>query len=147
MHMQIAIVPEVEFWSRANRPSVTQDCVETTTSLDDRVKRYDLFFDILVEELQKVSSVAVKAGDEGDFSMNRYVDPISMTVVVCGSTHTAAVIGIPAAMAAIRRNADPHVVVFDSGSYIAVLPEGEIIAYSENEDLPAVFSSADIKIR
>ena len=44
---------------------------------------------------------------------------------------------LDAALAAITESGATHMVVFDTGSYIAVLPDGSVIGYSEREDLLA----------
>ena len=102
--------------------------------LSGQAKNYDRFYDALLRHLQTVGSV-VEGFSGGDFSTSRYVDPNDVTIVVSDTDVVFLSGAIDAALAAITETGASHMVIFDTGSYIAVLPDGSVIGCSDDEDL------------
>jgi len=104
--------------------------------LEEQAENYDRFYDILVQHLEAIGDHREGSGD-GEFSTYRYVDPNDVTVVVSDTESVYRCGAIDAAFAAIAEAGVPHLVIFDTGSYIAVLPDGKVFGTSEREDLLA----------
>lgn len=104
--------------------------------LEEQTKNYDRFYDILVRHLQAIGTHG-EGSDDGEFSTYRYVDPSDVTVVVSDTESVFRCGAIEAAFAAITEAGVPHLVIFDAGSYIAVLPDGRVFGSSDSEDLLA----------
>jgi hypothetical protein len=126
-----------EFWATEKRFAQAHDAREGHLPLEEQAANYDRFYDALVRHLQSVGAHSEGGLGEGEFSTSRYVDPSDVTVVV-SDTETVLYSGaLDAALAAITETAAPHMVIFDTGSYIGVLSDGSVIGYSESEDLVA----------
>jgi hypothetical protein len=102
--------------------------------LSEQAADYDRFYDALVRHLGTVGTHCEGFSD-GEFSTSRYVDPSDLTVVVSDTATVFRSGALNAALAAIAETGAQHMVVFDTGSYIGVLPNGSVLGYSESEDL------------
>lgn len=132
----LQLLSSPEFWEIDKQFQAAHYAREGHLPLDDRARNYDHFYDILVRHLEAIGTHAEGSGD-GEFSTYRYVDPSDVTVVVSDTETVYRCGAIEAALAAITESGAPHMVIFDTGSYIAVLPDGKVFGYSKEEDLPA----------
>ncbi|MBS0657999.1 MAG: hypothetical protein JSR82_07110 [Verrucomicrobia bacterium] len=132
--LPLVLVSSDEFWALEGQFHASHDLREGHLPLDDQAKNYDRFYDILVRHLEAIGTHS-EGFLEGDFSTDRYVDPTDVTVVVSDTESVFRCRAIDAAFNAIKESGAAHMVIFDTGSYIAVLPDGRVIGYSEGEDL------------
>lgn len=107
------------------------------------IAKYDNAFDILVHECSSAGTVAIGLG-EADFYLDRYVDPIADITVVSSPDMADRLISV--AIAALNKIAEPFAVTFDTGSYVSIVSAGNVLGYSDWEELerygfPPDFSS------
>lgn len=132
----LKVVSEDEFWAAEKRFVQAHDGREGSLPLEEQAANYDRFYDALVRHLQSVGTHC-EGFSNGDFSTSRYVDPNDVTVVVSDTETVFRSGAVDAALAAITETGASHMVIFDTGSYIGVLPDGGVIGCSEFEDLLA----------
>ncbi|MBE7494782.1 MAG: hypothetical protein HS117_07545 [Verrucomicrobiaceae bacterium] len=132
----LRILSSDDFWACESRFQAAHQVREGHLSLSEQARNYDLFYCVLVRHLQAVGSVSDGLSD-GDFSTSPHVDPSDVTVVVSDTETVFRSGAIDAVFAAICEAGTNHMVIFDTGSYVAVLPEGDVIGCSEFEDLLA----------
>jgi hypothetical protein len=104
--------------------------------LEKQTAHYDRFYDTLVRHLRTVGSHC-EGFSGADFSTSRDVEPNDVTVVVSETRLVFNSGAIDAALAAITESGASHMIIFDTGSYIGVLPDGRVIGCSERDDLLA----------
>jgi len=132
----LQLVSSDEFWAIEKRFADAHHTRLGHLQLDKQAAHYNRFYDTLVKYLRAVGTHC-EGFSGSDFSTSREVDPNDVTVVV-SNTRTVFYSGVlEAAFAAITESGAPHMVIFDTGSYIAVLPDGSVIGYSDTEDLLA----------
>lgn len=130
----IRIVTEAEFEAIEAQFHQAHATQEGKLPLEEQVAHYNQFYDLLVTGLQTVGSLA-EGSSEGDFVTSCFVDPSFVTVVV-STTDTVLKSGaLEVAHRAIVEAGGQHMVVFDTGSRMAVLPDGSVVGYSDQEDL------------
>ena len=130
----LEIVASDEFWALAQNFESAHEAREGHLPLEVQAKNYDHFYDILIRHLRAVGS-HVEGGGGGDFSTSRYVDPNDVTVVVSETDTVFCRGALEAAFNAISEAAVRHMVIFDTDSYLAVLPDGRVVGCSEDENL------------
>jgi hypothetical protein len=132
----LQIVSSDEFWAIERRFAEAHHARHGHQQLDKQTANYDRFYDTLVRHLRAVGSH--REGFSGaDFLTSRDVDPNDVTVVVSETSLVFNSGALDAALAAIVESGATHMVIFATGSYIGVLPDGSVIGYSEREDLLA----------
>lgn len=131
----LQIVSADEFWAIEKRFVDAHHARHGHLQLDKQTAHYDRFYNTLVRYLRTVGTHCEGFG--ADFSTSRDVDPNDVTVVVSEIRFVfhSGVLDVVAAV--LAETGAPHMVIFDTGSYIAVLPDGNVIGYSETEDLLA----------
>jgi hypothetical protein len=132
----LQIVSSDEFWAIEKRFVDAHHARQGHLQLDKQAAHYNRFYDTLVRHLRTVGTHC-EGFSGSDFSTSREVDPNDVTVVVSNTRTVFHSGALDAAIAAITETGAPHMVIFDTGSYIAVLPDGSVIGYSETEDLLA----------
>jgi hypothetical protein len=130
----LQIVSSDEFWDIEKKFADAHHTRQGHLQLDKQMAHYERFYETLVRHLQTVGSQCEGFGGS-DFSTSRDVDPNDVTVVI-SNTKTVFYSGaLDAALAAIMETGAPHMVIFDTGSYIGVLPDGSVIGCSDTENL------------
>ncbi len=132
----LQLVTADDFWALFEQFEAAHGAKEGRLTLKEQIRNYKPFYDILVRHLQEIGTHSEGPGD-GEFSTYADVDPNYATVVVCNTESVFRCGAIGAALAAITEAGTPHMVVFDTGSYIGVMPDGRVIGYSDWEDLLA----------
>ncbi|HEY1051813.1 MAG TPA: hypothetical protein VGE39_18710 [Prosthecobacter sp.] len=130
----IRIVTEAEFEAVQAQFQKAHADQEGHLPQEEQAAHYNQFYDLLVAGLQTVGSLA-EGSSEGDFVTSCFVDPSFVTVVVSTTATVLKSGALEVAHRAIVEAGGHHMVVFDTGSYIAVLPDGSVIGYSAFEDL------------
>ncbi len=125
-----------DFWALEKQFHAAHHAREGHLPMADQAENYDRFYDILVKHLQAIGTHG-EGGDDGEFSTYRYVDSTDVTVVVSDTDSVYRCGAIDAALSAIKEAGASHMVIFDTGSYLAVFPDGRVFGYSDREDLLA----------
>ena len=130
----LELISSESFWALNRKFEAAHGAREEHLPLEVQAKNYDRFYGALIRHLRAVGS-HVEGGGDGDFSTSRYVDPNDVTVVVSDTDAVFLSCALDAAFDAITEAGVSHMVIFDTGSYVAVLPDGSVVGYSDDEDL------------
>jgi hypothetical protein len=130
----LQIVSSDEFWAIERKFVDAHHARQGHLQLDKQAANYARFYDTLVRYLRTVGTHC-EGFSGADFTTSRDVDPNDVTVVVSDTKCVFESGALEVAAAAIRDTGAPHMIIFDTGSYIAVLPDGSVIGYSETEEL------------
>ena len=130
----LQVVSSDQFWATERAFQDAHRAREGHLPLKDQTANYDTRYDALVRRLSAIGTLVEGSGD-ADFSTYRYVPPSGVITVVCETETIFRTQAPDAALAAIHDTPNPFMVTFDAGSYIAVLPDGRVIGFSDSEDL------------
>ena len=94
-------------------------------SNEERIVKFDHFYDAVVEVLKKHGSFSDGGLEKADFSSSRYVDPSSVICIVSKNTISEELLG--ALASELKKLPGVHGVIFDGGEPTAVFSDGRVL--------------------